>query len=39
MHQAKTLIIFETKNGRCPFIEWLETLDLKAQARIRNRLM
>ncbi len=30
--------ILETSNGVAPFVEWLETLDIKNQARINNRI-
>lgn len=35
----KTIVIFETDDGRCPFSEWIEDLrDRKARAVIRARL-
>ena len=30
--------ILETSNGTSPFVEWLETLDIKNQARINKRI-
>tara|TARA_A100000171_G_C2140103_1_gene154478 strand:+ start:903 stop:1223 length:321 start_codon:yes stop_codon:yes gene_type:complete len=33
------LRFFKTKQEKIPFIEWLEGLDKKTQARIRNRLV
>jgi len=30
--------ILETSNGSSPFVEWLETLDIKNQARINKRI-
>lgn len=29
---------YEDRRGRFPFVEWLESLDMKTQARIRHRL-
>jgi len=35
----RTILLFETKNGVCPFSEWLSNLrDVKARAVIRARL-
>ncbi|HQS84783.1 MAG: addiction module killer protein [Alphaproteobacteria bacterium 16-39-46] len=39
MHQNNTLIIYESKKGKSPFTKWLETLEIKTQVRIRNRLV
>ena len=33
-----TLLFLETQTGSVPFVEWLERLDSKTQARIRHRL-
>jgi putative addiction module killer protein len=30
---------FESKNGKHPFLNWIEKLDTKTQARIRNRII
>lgn len=30
--------ILEKSNGDSPYVEWLETLDIKNQARINNRI-
>ena len=35
---AKQLIFYEDKSGRIPFLSWLESLDFKTEARVRNRL-
>jgi putative addiction module killer protein len=32
------LTILETNEGKTPFIDWLEKLDIKTQARINNRI-
>lgn len=29
---------YEDKRGRMPFVQWLESLDIKTQARVRHRL-
>lgn len=34
----KELIIYKTKLGREPFIEWFDSLDVKIQAKITSRL-
>lgn len=35
---GKVLEFYEDKHGDIPFINWLESLDIKIRARIRNRL-
>lgn len=33
------LILYETENGHCPFVNWLDSLrDIRARARIKKRL-
>lgn len=32
------LSFYHNKKGKSPFVEWLESLDIKTQARIRHRL-
>lgn len=33
------LVIYETEEGRCPYLEWLDKLkDIKARATIRARI-
>jgi len=32
------LTLLETKEGAKPFVDWIEKLDIKTQARISNRL-
>ena len=34
----RVLDFYEDRHGRMPFVEWLESLDGKSQARIRHRL-
>jgi putative addiction module killer protein len=34
----KVLEFYTNKRGNTPFINWLESLDIKTRARIRNRL-
>ena len=33
------LLYFESKSGKSPFLGWLESLDKRTQARVRNRLL
>ncbi len=35
----RELILYETEHGRCPFVDWLDSLrDIRARARIKKRL-
>ena len=35
----KEILIFEDSSGKKPFIEWIEKLDKKTQARIEQRIL
>ncbi|HXV48372.1 MAG TPA: type II toxin-antitoxin system RelE/ParE family toxin [Candidatus Binatia bacterium] len=35
----RTIVIYETTDGKCPFLDWLNGLkDIKARAAVRSRL-
>lgn len=35
---TKQIIYYKTVDGRCPYLEWLNTLDKKTQSIIDNRI-
>jgi putative addiction module killer protein len=36
--KVKEFIIYKTQSGKEPYTEWIESLDIKGQARIQSRL-
>lgn len=34
----KEIIFYKTKDGKCPYVEWVESLDFEYQFRIHKRI-